>query len=139
MELLKNGIFAHALTRYEKNMTPKQAERLQTKIKQIKSALAADKKRSGGYYDDSAGRRYQPPQYYIKLGDYSGGATYFRWFYKNFPDDAGFPDFLFEWTLNLFKTGKIKDAEKMAFKTFCRNTYIFDKFLGKPIVPIVKW
>ena len=71
--------------------------------------------------------------------NYSGGLTYTKWFNKNFPDDSGFPDFLFEWTIILFKTGKIKEAEKKAFQTFCSNTYLFDKYFGRQIIPIDKW
>jgi hypothetical protein len=120
-------------------MTPKQQERLQNKIKKIKAALAADKKHWGGYYHDGGGLRYVPPGLYIQLEDYSGGLRYLNWFKKNFPDDAGFPDFLFQWTLILFKKGKLKEAEEKAFETFTRNTYLFDKFFGRAVVPIDKW
>jgi len=120
-------------------MTEKQAERLRQKIKKIKSELAADKRRWGGYYDDSRGIRYLPPQYYIKLGDFAGGLRYFNWFRKNFPSDIGFPDFLFEWTIILFKKSKLKEAEKKMFETFRSNTYIIDKFFGRPLVPINKY
>ncbi|MFA6469260.1 MAG: hypothetical protein WCW35_10195 [Bacteroidota bacterium] len=119
-------------------MTPKQIARLQKKISDIKWTLA-DEKRKYGCYDDSRGIRYVPPRYFIQLGDYSGGLKYLNWFAKNFPDDSGFPDFLFEWTIILYKTGKLREAEKKAFKTFCANTYLFDKFYGKPIKPIIKW
>ena len=34
--------------------------------------------------------------------------------------------------------GKIKDAERKALETFFRNTYLFDKFFGRTIVPIDK-
>lgn len=119
-------------------MTLKQIERVQAKIKQIKAALAADKKRWGGFYHDGQGLRYLPPGLYIKIGDYSGGLRYLNWFHKNFPDDIGFPDFLFGWTIILFKTGNLKKAEKKAFQTFCGNTYLFDKFFGRPIQPIDK-
>jgi hypothetical protein len=118
-------------------MTEKQKEKVQIKIASIRTTLADERKRYGGY-DDSRGLRYQPTALYIKIGDYAGGLTYLRWFNKNFPDDFGFPDFLFEWTIILFKSGKIKDAQQKAFKTFCSNTYLFDKFFGKPIVPIEK-
>lgn len=120
-------------------MTEKQAEKLRQKIKRIKLDLAADKRRWGGFYDDSRGLRYLPPQYYIKLGDFAGGLKYLKWFNKNFPDDSGFPDFLFEWTIILFKTGNIKEAEKKAFETYCCNAYIFDKFFGRPVVPLDKY
>ncbi len=120
-------------------MTEKQAEKLRQKIKRIKLDFAADKRRWGGYYDDSRGLRYLPTQYYIKLGDFPQGLKYLKWFHKNFPDDSGFPDFLFEWTIILFKTGNIREAEQKAFETYCSNTYIFNKFFGRPIVPLDKY
>ena len=119
-------------------MTPKQIERLQKKISNVKRTLASEK-RKYGCYDDSRGIRYLPTRYFIQLGDYSGGLKYLKWFAKNFPDDGGFPDFLFEWTIILFKNGKTKEAEKKAFQTFCSNTYIIDKYFGKPIIPVIKW
>lgn len=120
-------------------MTENQTERLKLKIKKIKAALAADKRRWGGFYDDSRGLRYLPLQYYIKLADWTGGIKYLKWFQKNFPDDIGFPDFLFEWTIILFKSGDVKKAEQKAFSTFCSNTYIIDKFFGRPVVPLDKY
>lgn len=120
-------------------MTEKQQEKIRTIIREIKAALAADKKRWGGFYNDSRGLRYAPPALYLKLGDYSGGLRYLNWFKKNFPDDIGFPNFLFEWTIILFKSGKLKEAEQKAFQTFCSNTYLFDKYFNKEIQPIVKW
>lgn len=119
-------------------MTPKQIERVKKKISDIKKTLASEKRKYGGY-DDSRGLRYLPTKYFIELGDFSGGLTYTKWFDKNFPDDMGFPDFLFEWTIILFKKGKIREAEKKAFETFCRNTYFFDKYFGRPVIPIDKW
>ena len=111
-------------------MTPKQIEKIQNKIVNIKRALAADK-RLCGCYDDSRGLRYLPPALYLKLQDYKGAMRYFNWFHKNFDDDIGYPIFLFEWTITLFKNGKLKEAEKMGLKTFFSNTYLIDKFLGK--------
>src|SRR5438876_962575 len=119
-------------------MTPKQILRTQKKISGIRRVLAAEK-RTFGCYDDSRGLRYLPTRLYVKIQDYSGGLIYTRWFRKNFPDDIGFPEFLFEWTIILFKMNKLKDAEKKAFQTFCSNTYLFDKYFGKPIVRIEKY
>lgn len=120
-------------------MTPRQQERIKNKIKKIKAALAADKKRWGGFYHDGQGLRYSPPRLYIQLGDFSNGLRYLNWFNKNFPDDSGYPEFLFEWTVILFKTGRRKDAEKKAFQTFTSNTYLLDKFLERPVIPLDKW
>jgi hypothetical protein len=119
-------------------MTPKQAERLQKKIADVKRALAAEK-RKFGVYDDGQGLRYLPPKYFIMLDDYAGALAYMKWFDRHFPDDGGVPDFLFEWTLILFRNGKIKEAELKAFQTFCANTYLFDHFFDRPVIPIVKW
>ncbi|MCC9138871.1 hypothetical protein LN995_20805 [Pontibacter silvestris] len=120
------------------SITPKQAERLQKRISDIRRALAAEKRKFGAY-DDSRGLRYLPTRYYVQLGDYRGGLTYLRWFGKNFPDDGGFPDFLFEWTVILFKSGRLKEAAQKAFETFCTNTYLFDRFFGRPVIPVDKW
>jgi hypothetical protein len=120
-------------------MTPRQSEQIRKRILKIKAFLAADKKRWGGEYDDSRGLRYEPPQLFIKLGDYSGGLRYVRWFDKNFPDDVGYAEFLLELTIILFQSGKLKEAEKRAFQTFCSNTYVFDKYFDRPIVPIIKF
>jgi hypothetical protein len=110
-------------------MTPKQIERIQNKIVKIKRALAADKRRWGGYYDDSRGLRYLAPEQYIKIRDYKGAMRYFNWFSKTFDDDMGFPFFLFEWSITLFKNGKLKEAEKKMFQAIFISDSLIDKFL----------
>ena len=110
-------------------MTPKQIERIQNKIVKIKRALAADKRRCGGYYDDSRGLRYLAPELYIKMKDYKGAMRYFNWFNKTFDDDMGFPFFLFEWSITLFKNGKLKEAEKKMFRAIFISDTLKDNFL----------
>lgn len=117
-------------------MTPKTAERIVNKIKKIKAALAADKKRWGGNYDDSQGLRYAPLPLYIKLKDFKGGLRYLNWFTKNFPDDVGYPNFLFEWTFILFQCNKLMEAEKKLHLTHFSNIYLLDKFLGKAFLDL---
>jgi len=118
-------------------MTPRQKEIIELKIKKIRAILAAEK-RKFGCYDDSRGLHYAPTGLYLRLQDYKGGLVYLRWFAKNFPDDAGFPEFLFEWTVILYQNGKIKEAEHKAIECFFRNTYVLDKFFGRPINPTDK-
>jgi len=113
-------------------LTPIQKQRLEQKIKRIRYALASEK-RKFGCYDDSRGLRYMPTEFYLKLQDYKGGFAYTKWFARNFPDDAGFPKFLFEWAIILYKNVKITDAQRKATEAFFRNTYIFDKFFGRTI------
>ena len=119
-------------------MTPKQIERLKKKIADIKRVLAGEK-RKFGCYDDSRGLRYLPTGYFIRLGDYAGGLEYLKWFNKNFPDDGGFPEFIFESAIILFKTGKMKEAAHDAFRTFCANPYWIDHFFGWPLLPLDIW
>jgi len=119
-------------------MTPKQTQQLLKKIADIKRALAAEKRKLGGY-DDSRGLRYLPTRYYIQLADYKGALAYTRWFAKTFPDDIGFPDFLFEWSIVLYKMGKLTEAKAKVWQTFCANTYVFDKFFGHPVQPLPKY
>lgn len=119
-------------------MTPKQTLRLVKKIADIKRTLAAEKRKFCGY-DDSRGLRYLPTRYYLQLGDYAGGLAYTRWFAKSFPDDVGLPDFLFEWSVLLFKAGKLAQARNKVWQTYCVNTYVLDKFLGQPVQPLLKY
>lgn len=119
-------------------LTPAQQARIKRKIANIKAALAADKKQWGGYHRDGRGLRYTIPALYIQLEDYKGGLSYLNWFKKTFPDDICFPEFLFEWTIILFKTRRLKAAEKKAFETFCGNTYLFQKYFLHEIVQMKK-
>jgi hypothetical protein len=119
-------------------MTPKETDKYKKYIADVKRSLSAEKRKYGGYHD-GRGMRYYPPKAYLKLQDFKGGLSYLKWFQKNFPDDSGFPDFLMEWTIILFMTGKLKDAEKKAFQTFCSNTYLFDKYFDRPIIRIDKY
>ena len=119
-------------------MTPKQADRLRQKIDNIRRTLAAEKRKFGGY-DDSRGLRYFPTRYYVQLGDFHGGLTYLRWFHRNFPDDAGFADFLFEWTIILFQNGKLGEAAQKAMKTHRADIHLLDCFLARPRTPTEPW
>lgn len=119
-------------------MTEKQVERIKNKIERYKKALAADKKYWGGQYNDGGGIRYLLPEQFIKIKDFKGGLRYFNWFEKNFPEDIGYPVFLFEWTFILFKCNRLQQAEQKAHRTLFSNTYLFDKFFGKELLPLDK-
>jgi hypothetical protein len=82
-------------------MTPEQVTRIQTKIIKLRKVLSAERARFGGY-DDSAGRRYAVLNLYVSIGDNKGAAVYLRWFFKNFPDDSGFPFFWVEAYMTYF-------------------------------------
>ena len=101
--------------------------------------MLAAEKRKFGCYDDSRGLRYLPTGYFVQLADYAGGVAYLKWFDKNFPDDSGFPEFLFESAILLFKTGRQKEAGNKAFRTFCSNPYWIDQYFGRPLIPLDIW
>ncbi len=119
-------------------MTEKQIERIKLKIDKYKKVLAADKKMWGGEYHDGQGIRYIITAEYIKIKDYSSGLKFLKWYDKNFPDDTGYPLFLFEATFILFKNNKLSEAEEKAHRTFFSNTYLFDKFLEREMLQINK-
>lgn len=62
-----------------------------------------------------------------------------RWFTKCFPDDAGFADFLFEWTIILFRNGKVNEAAQKAIETHRADIHVLDSFLGRPRAPREPW
>lgn len=108
-------------------MTDKQRQRLKEKIEKIRKGLAAEKKKFG-WFDDSRGARYLPTKLYIRIGDFAGGLRYLKWFARNFPDDMGLSDFLFESTFIFYKQGKLKEAEKTALRTYFSNPFLIDAF-----------
>jgi hypothetical protein len=118
--------------------TPRQKAAIEKKLVGIKSALIVDK-RKWGTWDDSRGLRYASPGLFIKIEDWQGGLKYLKWFAKNFPDDIGMPEFLFEWAIILFKSKKIKEAEHKVYQSFFSNTYLLDRFFGKSIIHVDKW
>ena len=119
-------------------MTPTQADRLRRKITAIRRTLAAEKRQFGGY-DDSRGLRYLPTCYYVQLADFAGGLTYLRWFWRSFPTDVGFADFLFEATIILFKQAKLQEAARQAMATFRADRQLLAHFLGQPAPPAEAW
>jgi len=110
-------------------MTEGQEKKIRDKIQNIKSTLAAERRFHRGYYDDSRGLRYVPPELYLKIKDYKGASRYFNWFNKNFPDDAAYGVFWFEHAISSFKNKKLEVAEKKIIQSFMDNDYLIDRFL----------
>jgi len=63
------------------------------------------------------------------------GRTGFR---KNFEYDKEWNGHYYA-VKQVFKSGDLKQAEQKAFRVFCSNTYLIDKFFGRPIVPLDKY
>ena len=118
-------------------MTNKQIDRIKEKIDGMRQTLLEGKRKSV-VYDDRQGFRYLLLRYYIKINDYKGGLKYVRWYDRNFGDDISFPDFLFERIIIYFKTGKYGEARRTVVKALFSNTYLFNKFFGRPLVRVEK-
>ncbi|HEX2969494.1 MAG TPA: hypothetical protein VHO46_10365 [Bacteroidales bacterium] len=118
-------------------MNEKQLEIIKDKIKVYRSRLASEKRRFGGYFDNS-GIRYIIPELYLKLGDYKGAIAYFRWFSREFPNDIGLPFFNLFWSFTFFKNKRGKDAIRLAYKTAFQNTYLLDLICNRPVECIDK-
>ena len=114
-------------------MKEKSKEKLLKKINKIRESFDLEYQKFG-WVKDRRGMRYLPSEMYIKIEEYSEGLIYMNWFNKNFPKDKGFPEFLYEWAVILYKNDKIKDARQKVFQTFCSNIYIFDKYFGNDII-----
>jgi hypothetical protein len=104
-------------------MTERQIEKTKKKIRSFRSKLSAEK-RVHGWYDDSAGNRYDIAVLYVQIQDFKGALRYYQWFSKEFPDDVGFPHFHLFWALTLFENEKVNDAIKKVYKTAFSNTYL---------------
>lgn len=116
-------------------MTSAQITRIQTRIINLRKILAAERARFGAH-DDSAGRRYTILNLYFSIGDYKGAANYLRWFFKNFPDDAGFPFFWVEACMTYFYDKKLDQARSMAFNAFVANPYVWEVFFTGTVTEV---
>lgn len=118
-------------------MTEKQKQKILKTIKAYRAILANEKRRFGGYMD-SGGIRYVIPELYLKIQDYKGAMTYFRWFSKAFPDDIGFPSFNLFWAATLFENNKIPESLGKVYETAFSDTYLLDLIAGKDVKVIDK-
>jgi hypothetical protein len=113
-------------------MTEKQIEKVRLSIKTHRAALAAEKRKFGGF-DDSAGRRYYISDLYIKISDYKGAITYKKWFDKNFPDDSGGPLLSLNWAIAYYSLGQITESKIYTIDTAFKNLYLHGFILDNKV------
>ena len=116
---------------------PKTKKGLQSRIAKIMQSLQREKRTYGGY-DDSAGNRYLLGPLYLLMDDVDGALKSFRWFEKNFPDDAGEPFQYLCWSLTYFRAGQLDKAEDRLIQTDLMNLYLIPHILGinQPVLDI---
>ena len=116
-------------------MTEKQIERVRLNIKKQRGALAAERKKFGGYFDNS-GRRYGISGLYMSISDYKGTIVYKRWFDKNFPGDIGASLLSLHWSIAYYELGKLKEAKIYTIDTAFQNIYLHKLLLDKEVSKI---
>lgn len=92
-----------------------------------------------GWYDDSAGKRYQVGPHYMLLDDLDSALAAFQWFEKEFPDDVGVPELFLCWSLALYRAGNEIGAAKKLRQAMFSNFYLVPRLLGSPIAELDIW
>ncbi|MGV8962926.1 MAG: hypothetical protein ACOH2V_06060 [Candidatus Saccharimonadaceae bacterium] len=113
-------------------MTEKQKESIRLSNKKQRGALAAERRKFGGYFDNS-GRRYSISELYMRIFDYKGTITYKRWFEKNFPDDIGVPLLSFHWSNAYHELGKLQETKIYTIDTAFQNIYLHKLLLNREV------
>ena len=113
-------------------MTEKQIEKIRLSIKRHRAALTAEKRKFGGFFD-SAGRRYNISDLYMRISDYKGAITYKKWFDKNFPDDIGGPLLSVNWSIAHYELEQITETKIYTIDTAFQNIYLHGLLLDKEV------
>lgn len=98
-----------------------------------------DEKKQWGDYRDGAGHRYDIGPLYMVLGDDEAALAAFRWFEKEFPDDAGEPGHALCWSLALHRSGDEAGAARKLRQTMLSNLYLLPHLLGAPMAKLDIW
>ena len=107
-------------------------KKIKATIKRYENALAKEKK-THGTYDDGYGKRYLLGMMYLQIDDVPGAMRHFIWFENEFNDDNGEPFQYLFWSLTLYRSGKVNEAEEKLRQTILRNLYIIPILLGEKI------
>ncbi len=113
-------------------------QKIRSRLRSYERKLQKEK-REHGFYRDGAGKRYQIGPHYMLLGDDEGALDAFRWFEKEFSDDAGEPGHLLCWTLALHRAGNEIGAAKKLRQTMLSNLYLVPHLLGSPVDELDIW
>jgi hypothetical protein len=119
-------------------MPQTEEQKIRARLRSYERKLQKEKEKYG-WYDDSAGKRYQIGPHYMLLGDNDGALAAFQWFEKEFPDDVGVPDHFLCWSLALYRAGNEIGAAKKLRQTMFSNLYLVPCLLGSPIAALDIW
>lgn len=84
-----------------------------------------------GWIDDSSGKRYRAPVYYLLSGDPEKALELYRWYEAEFPDDIGEPAFDLYWALAAYRTGDTDEAWYRLKQAMIHNLYMLPYLFGE--------
>ncbi len=119
-------------------MPQTEEQKIRSRLRSYERKLRKEKEKYG-FYDDSAGKRYQVGPHYMLLGDNDGALAAFEWFDKEFSDDVGEPGHFLCWSLALHRAGNEIGAAKKLRQTMFSNLYLVPRLLGSSIAELDIW
>jgi len=119
-------------------MPQTEKQKIRSRLRSYERKLRKEKEKYG-WYDDSAGKRYQVGPHYMLLDDNEGALAAFQWFQQEFPDDVGVPDHFLCWSLALYRAGNEFGAAKKLRQAMFSNLYLVPRLLGSPIAELDIW
>jgi len=117
---------------------PDTKKKLLQRISSYMSSMKREK-RDHGFISDGAGKRYLLFTLYFLLEDLKKCQSYFDWYEKEFPDDAGEPVQILCWSLLLKKMGKEEKAKYKLAELMLSNLYFIPQITGKETKKYGMW
>jgi len=117
---------------------PNTKKKLSQGISSYMSSMKREK-REHDFISDGAGKRYLLFVLYFLLEDLKKCQSYFDWYEKEFPDDAGEPVQILCWALLLKKMGMEEKAKHKLAELMLSNLYFIPKLMGKDIKKYSMW
>ena len=92
-----------------------------------------------GAIRDKTGLRYRVGPDYVVAGDDDRAERYFKWFAREFPDDAGEPIHLLYRAIERFNCDDIEVASRHLKEAMLSNLYMLPRVFGDPIGRLDVW
>ena len=119
-------------------MTPEEIKRYRERANRAKRELLKEKQQYG-YINDSSGKRYLAPIYYVLAGDNDKALAFYTWFEEEFDDDIGEPVFDLYWVLAELRAGNTAQARYRLQIVMLNNLYLLPFLFNKPIDRLDIW
>lgn len=96
-------------------------------------------KETHGWIDDSSGKCYRAPVYYVLSGDPEKALEVYRWVERELPDDMGEPAFDLYWAVAAYRAGEAEEARHRLQYAMIHNLYMLPYLFGEPWEKLEIW